>query len=148
MLRILCFVWLSAACAGVAFGQCAPASDSLRTQWGHQNVVLVNSKPVKTLRGTLLLGYGNPNVSKEGVLVEVFDHPELAMGGDQSRAGQNRLMACLTGKDGTFAFDIPPGKYELRCSKPVEWNCTSVIVEVADKKGSSKPLSVRLELAE
>lgn len=147
MLRILCSVWLSAACGGVAFGQCAPASDDLKTHWGHQNVVTVDSKPVKVLRGTLLLGYGGPNVSKEGVLVEVYDHPELAMGGDQSRTGQNRLMVCVTRKDGSFSFHLPAGKYELRCSKPAEWNCTSVILEV-DRNGSSKPLSVRLELAE
>jgi|SRR5215472_2277934 len=147
VLRMLCILWRSAACAVVAFGQCAPASDSLRTQWGHQNVVIVNSKPVKTLRGTVLLGYGAPNVSKESVLVEVYDHPELAMGGDQGRTGQNRLMACVSRKDGSFSFDLPADKYELRCSKPVEWNCTSVIVEVA-KNGSSKPLTVRLELAE
>jgi hypothetical protein len=102
---------------------------------------------LKKLKGRLLLGYGGPQVSKEGVLVEVFDHAELAMGGAPSRRGQNRLMACVTEKDGSFSFDLPTGRYELRCSKPEEWNCTSVIVEI-NQKGSSRPLTVRLILAD
>jgi hypothetical protein len=147
MFRAFCFVLVTGACSYASLGQCRPAPDSRQTAWGHQNAVRVNSKPLKKLQGTLLLGYGGPEVFKEGVLVEVFDHPELALSGDPNRTGQKRLKACVTSKDGAFSFDLPAGKYELRCSKPVEWNCTSVIVEI-DKKGSSKPLNVRLLLAE
>jgi hypothetical protein len=147
MFRAFGIVLVTGACSYPALGQCRPAPDSLQTIWGHQNAVIVNSKPLKKLQGNLLLGYGGPEVSKDGVLVEVFDHPELALSGDQNRTGQRRLRACVTQKDGSFSFDLPAGKYELRCSKPVEWNCTSVVVDI-DKKGSSKSLSVRLELAE
>jgi hypothetical protein len=112
-------------------GQCKPAPDTRKTDWGHQNVVLA----------------GYPGVSEEDVLVEVFDHPELAQGGDQTRTGQKRLKACVTQKDGKFSFNLPFGKYEVRCSKPVGWNCTSVIVTLS-KKGSSKRLNVRLEVAD
>ena len=119
------------------------ANDSV----GPPNAVYVNPEPLKKLRGNVLLGSGKPELAKDGVLVEVFDRPELATGGDPTRQGQKRLIACVTRKDGRFSFNLPAGKYELRCSKPSEWNCTSVIVEI-NARGSSKPLSVRLELAE
>jgi hypothetical protein len=148
MFREVLFVLFSIGCAHPALGQCSTAaSDSLTTYWGHQNAVYVNSKPLKKLRGNVLLGFGKPETSKDGILIEVFDHPELAMGADPTRKRQRRLMACVTQKDGRFSFDLPPGKYELRCSKPTQWNCTSVIVET-NATGSSKPLSVQLELAE
>ena len=118
------------------------------TYWGHQNIVHVESKPLKKLQGGIILGFPTAApIPKDRVLVEVFDRPELAEDGNPNRGGQKRLMACLTAKDGRFSFDLPPGKYELRCSKASEWNCTSTIVEVS-KSGSSKGLSVRLELAE
>ncbi|MGC1415170.1 MAG: hypothetical protein WA817_07810 [Candidatus Acidiferrum sp.] len=148
MFREVLFVLFSVGCAYPALGQCsAAASNSLTTRWGHENAVYVNSKPIKKLRGNVLLGFGKPDVLKDGILVEVFDHPELAMGADPTRKGQKRLMACVTRKDGGFSFDLPAGKYELRCSKPTEWNCTSVIVEI-NATGSSKPLSVQLDLAD
>jgi hypothetical protein len=125
--------------------QCKPAPDTRRTDWGHQNVVIIHSEPMQTLTGIVIAGY--PGVSQEDVLVEVFDHPELAQAGNQTRTGQKRLKACVTQKDGTFSIDLPFGKYEVRCSKPVEWNCTSVIVTLS-KKGSSKRLNVRLEVAD
>ena len=148
MFREALFVLFSVVCAYPTLGQCSTAaSDSQTTHWGHQNAVYVHSEPLKRLRGNVLLGSGKPDLSKDGVLVEVFDHPELAMGADPTRKGQKRLMACVTRKDGRFSFDLPRGKYELRCSKPTEWNCTSVIVEI-NGKGSPKPLTVQLDLAE
>ena len=126
-------------------GQCKPAPDARTTDWGHQTVVMIHSKPLRTLNGMVIAGF--PGVSGEDVLVEVFDHPELAQEGNQTRTGQKRLKACVTQKDGRFSFDLPVGKYELRCSKPVEWNCTSVIVTLS-KKGSSKRLNIRLEVAD
>jgi hypothetical protein len=128
-----------------ALGQCKPAADTRTTDWGHQNVVMIHSEPLRTLTGFVIAGY--PGVSKEDVLVEVFGHPELALGGVQTRSGQKRLKACVTQRDGQFSFDLPFGKYEVRCSKPVEWNCTSVIVTLS-KKGASKGLNVRLEVAD
>ena len=126
-------------------GQCKPAPDTRRTDWGHQNVVMTHSEPLRILTGLVIAGY--PEVSGEDVLVEVFDRPELAQAGNPTRTGQKRLKACVTQKDGRFSFDLPFGKYEVRCSKPVEWNCTSVIVTLS-KKGSSKRLNVRLEVAD
>jgi hypothetical protein len=128
-----------------ALAQCKPASDTRRTDWGHQNAVIIHSEPLRKLTGFVIAGY--PGVSQEDVLVEVFDHPELAQGGNLTRTGQKRLKACVTQRDGRFSFDLPFGQYEVRCSKPVEWNCTSVIVTLS-KKGSSKRLNVRLEVAD
>lgn len=126
-------------------GQCKPAPDTRRTDWGHQNAVIIHSEPLRTLTGFVIAGYRG--VSEEDVLVEVFDHPELTRGGNQTRTGQKRLKACVTQRDGKFSFDLPFEKYEVRCSKPVEWNCTSVIVTLS-KQGSSKRLIVRLEVAD
>lgn len=126
-------------------GQCKPAPDTRKTDWGHQNAVMIHYEPLRTLTGLVIAGY--PGVSEDGVLVEVFDHPELAQGGDQTRSGQKRLKACVTQRDGRFSFGLPFGKYEVRCSKPAGWNCTSVIVTLR-KQGSSKRLKVRLEVAD
>jgi hypothetical protein len=106
---------------------------------------MIHSEELRTLTGFVIAGY--PEVSEDDVLVEVFDHPELAQGGDPTRRGQKRVRACVTQRDGRFSFDLPFGKYELRCSKPVEWNSTSVIVTLS-KQGSSKRLKVRLEVAD
>lgn len=126
-------------------GQCKAAPDTRKTDWGHQNAVMILSEPLRTLTGLVIAGY--PGVSEDDVLVEVFDHPELAEGGDQTRSGQKRLKACVTQRDGRFSFDLPFGKYEVRCSKPVGWNCTSVIVTLS-KQGFSNRLKVRLEVAD
>jgi hypothetical protein len=148
MFRVIAsFTVLTIIYATCVRSQCTPAPDSRTTYWGHQNAVTSYSQPLKTLRGMVVLGFATPEIPKDGVLVEVFDHPELAIEGNPSRTGQKRLKACLTEKDGSFSFDLPPGKYELRCSKPVDWNCSSVIVEIA-RKGVSKKLTLRLGLAE
>ena len=115
---------------------CLPASPNDQTSWGQQNVIITNDKLVKSLRGKVL-----GLVSKKplaGVLVEVLDNPEgllLDWRARQARkSSQHRLAACVTGADGEFCFPkIPAGKYELRCSKPIEWNSTSVYVIVAPK---------------
>jgi hypothetical protein len=146
MLRgTILFVLLILTSTSAVLGQCKPAPDTRKTDWGHQNVVMIYSEPLRTLTGFVIAGY--PGVSGEDVLVEVFDHPELAQGGNQTRSGQKRLKACVTQRDGSFFFDLPFGKYEVRCSKPVEWNCTSVIVTLS-KQGSSNRLKVRLEVAD
>ena len=144
---IASFAVLTTIYATCAWSQCTLAPDSRTTYWGHQNSVTVYSHPLKTLRGTVVLGFATPEIPKDGVLVEIFDHPELAMEGNPSRTGQRRLKACLTQKDGSFSFDLPAGKYELRCSKPVDWNCSSMIVEIA-RNGASKKLTLRLGLAQ
>src|SRR5258708_26868101 len=146
MLRgTILLVLLISTSTSAVLGQCKPAPDTRKTDWGHQNAVMIHSEPLRTLTGFVVAGY--PGVSEEDVLVEVFDHPELAQGGDQTRTGQKRLKACVTQKDGSFSLELPDGKYELRCSKPSEWNCTSVLVTLS-KKGSSKRLKVRLEVAD
>jgi hypothetical protein len=145
--RVVCLAMLSAVCVSAVYGQCTAAPESRKTYWGHENAVTIHSQPLKRLHGTVTLGYATPQLPKDGVLVEVFDRPDLAQGGDPNRTGQKRLFACITSKDGKFSFDLPPGKYELRSSRPTEWNSASDIVTISHG-GSSVSLRVRLRLAE
>jgi hypothetical protein len=85
------------------------------------------------------------------VLVEVYDKPEgLLLGWKEREARKNKqrkIAACLTSNDGEFCFDkIPSGKYELRCSKPAEWNCTSVYVIVDSKQRISSTSQILVPL--
>lgn len=129
------------------FPQCTSAPETLHTSWGHIPVVIKTEKPVKTVRGIVVV-FPTEDRPVDGVLVEIFDHAEQvhAVPGPQRR-GQRRLAACVAGKDGRFSFDLPPGKYELRCSKE-GWNPTSLVVEVRKTGGSDKQLKVPLGVAD
>ncbi len=124
--------------------RCSRAANSLVTSWGQENVV-IEHEPVKVIRGVVQVSDGNP---ADGVFVEVYDRPEVVLrDSSPSRKGQRRLAACTTGPNGRFSFKMAPGRYEVRCSKPLEWNVTSVLLEVSRKKGSTEALEVPLELA-
>jgi hypothetical protein len=132
--------------ANSVHGQCLPAPETRVTDWGHENVVSTDSQVLRKLSGVVLVAFSE--VKGEDVLVEVFDHPELVEDLIEKRqTEQKRLVACVTQKDGKFSFDLPAGKYELRCSKPVAWKCSSVVVTI-NRKGSSKHLKVTLQLAD
>ncbi len=126
---------------------CAVAKSADHTHWSHMNDVLKYPEPVTSLHGVVLAA-GGGDTSVEGVLVEVFDHPEIVLEsrGDQTRKGQKRLAACITGKDGRFSLGSKPGKYELRFSKQ-DWNVQSVIVEVSKKASKKTPMKVLIEAA-
>jgi protocatechuate 3,4-dioxygenase beta subunit len=104
-------------------------------------VIIKQDDPVESLRGRLIVpANGRP---LEGVLVEVFDKPEgLLLDWRQRealKAQQFRIAACITGPDGEFHFkNIPPGNYELRSSKPIEWNSTSIYVVVDPQNQNRK----------
>ena len=38
--------------------------------------------------------------------------------GSEEALRRRRLASCVTGRRGDFNFDLPPGRYELICSKP------------------------------
>ena len=144
--RIALTVLLGLIFADVAPCQCRPAPDTRVTNWGHQNVVKVEAQPLRALSGVVQAGF--TEAPGENVLVEIFDHPELVSDLIENRQRhQKRLLACITQKDGKFSFDLPPGKYELRCSKPIEWNCSSVVVTI-DRKGGFRRLKVTLQAAD
>ncbi len=110
------------------------------------NIVEQHRGTLASIHGVTVAGI--EKMPLEGVLVEIFDHPEIVLkNGSQTRTGQKRLAACVTGKDGRFAFDPEPGKYEVRFSRPIEWNCKSLLVEVSDSADKKRRLSVQMELA-
>ena len=108
---------------------------------------MTNPGSVRRLQGVVIVGADLKPQS--GVLVEVYDHPEVIAKdeeGEAKRVGRRRIAACVTDSTGEFEFQVADGRYELRCSKPVEWNCTSVIVQVR-KGGGKKRIRVPLEIA-
>jgi hypothetical protein len=126
-----------------AFGQCRVASTE-NTKWGgNRNVVIEEPKPVRSLGGIVRDPTDKPLT---GVLVEVYDHPEIVLqNSSRERAGQKRIAACVTSEGGGFSLNVPPGHYELRFSKSSEWNVTSVLVRVTQSAAASKKgMAVRL----
>src|SRR5262249_42143104 len=120
--------------------KCSQPLPSDKTHWGQENVIIKEDRVFKALHGKIVSFADNEPLRR--VLVEVYDHPEgLLLGWKDREAGkakQRRIAACITGEDGEFCFsNIPPGQYELCCSKPSEWNCTSVYVVVAPEKSGS-----------
>ncbi|MBC8029251.1 MAG: carboxypeptidase regulatory-like domain-containing protein [Pyrinomonadaceae bacterium] len=116
--------------------KCSPASSSDRTSWGHQNVIIKKEEVFKSLRGKVV--QESDGKALGGVLVEVYDKPEGLLldwkEREARKAQQRRIAACVTGPDGQFCFlNIPPGKYELRSSRPIEWDPTSLHVTVAPR---------------
>ena len=116
--------------------KCLPASPDQKTRWGQQNVVIQEDEIFKSLRGKVVVAANEQPLA--GVLVEVYDKPEgLLMDWKEREAKkgqQRRIAACVTGVNGEFSFPkIPAGKYEVRCSKPIEWDSTSVYVIVAPR---------------
>jgi protocatechuate 3,4-dioxygenase beta subunit len=125
--------------------KCKPASSSDQTSWGQENVIIKKEEVLKALRGRVVSAANEKPLA--GVLVEVYDKPEgLLLDWKEREAKkpeQRRIAACITGPDGQFCFaNIPPGKYELRSSKPLEWNPTSLYVAVEPRD----PRSVRSKI--
>jgi hypothetical protein len=113
-----------------------------QTTYGSSTYVELDERTVKQIEGQVL-SLSSPI---EGVLVEVFMHPDLAAKGGQK---QKRVAACMTGKDGRFCFlGIRAGKYELKVSKP-EWEHASGIILVNPKKrrDAKDKIIVHLSLA-
>lgn len=118
-----------------AFCQCKPSVD--KTYWGgNTNVVFHKSQAQTDLHGLVTDELQKP---LKGVLVEVYDHPEIMLQNpSRNRTGQVRLAACVTDGTGNFMLDVPPGHYELRLSKSMDWNVTSVDVTVKKSAVRSK----------
>ena len=133
--------------------KCQPAAPEATTNWGQENVIIRNEDVVSSLKGEVVVD-GSGDLGG-GVLVEVYDQPEALlmdpMEREARKPNQHRLAACVTGANGEFCFpDIPPGKYELRCSKrDVGWNVTSVYVVVSSrtKRVKNSKLTVSLQLS-
>ena len=129
--------------------RCLPASAEQQTSWGRQNVIIKHDEILKSLRGKVVVVANDQPLA--GVLVEVYDKPEgLLMEWKERearKAQQRRIAACVTGADGQFGFpELPAGKYELRCSKPGEWDPTSAYVVIAPKGPHSKKSTITVPM--
>src|SRR5579864_490497 len=134
--RMLGAILILAVMAVPANCQCRPTSAP--TRWGgNERVTMAEPKPVKSIHGvTLGFGDGKP---LSGVLVEIYDHPEILTRTFTPDPGaKKRIAACITDETGVFALNVPPGHYELRLSKSFEWDVLSMPVRVEKSAPYSK----------
>jgi hypothetical protein len=139
--------------------QCTLAKPEETTRWGGNRLIAYEPvKIYKSIRGEVVDIH---DVKLWDVLVEVFDRPEYLLCQHESPDPSNctweppddqrRIAACVTGKDGKFCFEnIPPGKYELRVSRGVEWNVARIHVEVTDhkSKGTKEDMVVEMSVGD
>lgn len=114
--------------------------------WGHDHVVVdMSSKPLKNIRGVVRALVDQP---VDDALVEILQLGPTGSPAETSGDARvrRRLASCLTGDGGEFGFDLPPGRYELVCSKP-DWNSTSVII-VVSPKGKLRKIVVPLKIGD
>lgn len=122
-----------------------PAAGETTHQGGNEIVTFREHRIYKSVRGVVRDVNDEP---VEGVLVEVFDHPEwLLSNPPANRMEQHRIAACKTGADGSFCFEnIPSGRYELRASKDAAWNPSHVYIVVnrRSRRSTRAGITVRL----
>jgi hypothetical protein len=83
-----------------ALCQCKPATTEKTTWGGNTNVVMQEPKPLRTVQGVVRDRMDN---RLTGVLVEIYDKPEIAVQNPSpSRVGQKRIAACVTNETGLF----------------------------------------------
>jgi hypothetical protein len=138
------------ACLVLTSGALATSSQrekasEVETIWGgNMNVVVEESVAVRTVRGVVELA----EQPTEDALVEIFDHPELVLNrASRDRTGQIRLAYHRTDRMGRFSFHLPDGDYEIRASKELGIDVTSVLIHVRKSAPvSRKPLVIPLKL--
>jgi hypothetical protein len=95
---------------------------------GNEDIVISIAHAMRSPQGVVKVPGGSP---LGGVLVEVFDHPEVVLkNGPPAQGLQHRLAACITDETGSFDLKLPSGKYEIRFSKSGGWQCTSTLIQV------------------
>lgn len=123
----------------------APADGETTHQGGNEIVTFRERRAYRSVHGVVRDVNGEP---VEGVLVEVFDHPEWILANyPASRVQQRRIAACKTGDDGSFCFEnIPSGRYELRASKDEAWNPSHIYIVVNRRSRRSKRAGINVQL--
>lgn len=125
---------------------CKKATDRDHTNF--EGVYEIDRVDVETrhIKGIVTRG-GSP---LSDVLVEIYDHPEkVPMPHPDLKhvdEGRRRLAACYTNEYGKYCFhNIPPGKYEIRFSKP-GFNTHSLLSVKVVKKKTAIDEQIDLEL--
>ena len=128
--------------------QCINAKRTETTNWGHIANGYIERSTYRRIEGVVVDYSDEP---MDGVLIEVYDHPEfnpaLQRDGAGGKGEQRRISGCKTRPDGKFCFrGIGPGKYDLRASK-TNFNSTSIMLTIRQKgRGTSKNITVRLQV--
>jgi protocatechuate 3,4-dioxygenase beta subunit len=123
----------------------APAAGETTHQGGNEIVTFRERRAYRSVHGVVRDANGEP---VEGVLVEVFDHPEWILSNyPASRVEQHRIAACKTGVDGSFCFEnIPSGRYELRASKDAAWNPSHIYIVINRRSRRSTRAGINVRL--
>ena len=116
---------------------CTPTSQ--QTAWGgNERIVIVQRKALRRLYGQVVTTLDS-NQGWGDVLVEVYDHPEVnLLPYDSRKETQKRIAGCKTDETGRFAFELPPGHYELRLSYGSGMNVTSILAYVSRSPFASR----------
>ena len=126
--------------------QCQPPGSTRSLVWGRDHALVdMSNKPLKNIRGVVRALVDQPVDDALVEILELGPTGSPAETSDDAR-GRHRLASCLTGHDGEFGFDLPPGRYELVCSKP-DWNSTSVII-IVSPKGRRRNFVVPLKIGD
>jgi hypothetical protein len=133
-MRWLVFILLSALPAHA----CAPAAVNDTTRWGgNERVEIEERTPVPNLHGVVAWWDGNVIRS---VLVEAFPMRSRPVQ-DSTTGDEKRVGGCVTGPDGSFDLNLPPGRYEVRFSLDKGVNVTVMHITVALR---ARPRTLRI----
>jgi hypothetical protein len=119
----------SASISTIARAECSVSNET--TIWGgNERVLIQESKAVTAVRGRVVQNT-DPHAPWTGILVEVYDHPEIVLReGPSSDDERKRITGCKTDAMGNFSFNLKPGDYEIRFSCCNGVNVTSMVVRV------------------
>jgi hypothetical protein len=128
---------------------CRQAPTQEQTRWGNDNITLSTVTRVRVLNGSVTVGSDQPLVN---ALVEIFTDPDVILlpyspTREERRGKQRRITSCFTDTKGRFCLaQLPPGRYELRCSAR-DFQTVSQTIKVVTNGSAKKHITVRLRVA-
>jgi len=124
---------------------CKKVPLTTETRWGGNQTIEIDLRdsPVRTVRGNV----EGPGEGTLSTLIQVFVRkPSDPLYRAPGQSDARPVVACVTGEDGSFAFSLSPGEYELRMSQNGGVDVTSVFVKVDRNSQSSEKVKVVMQV--